>query len=488
MMTPFSRHIALILSAAAVLIGCERQPVADESWKPEVVSINVTSEADSVMLTAMLKGTNDGIIECGFYVGPRMDQLERIKGRLDETSFTATLQGLAGKTQYTYIAFISNGENEILSQSNTFTTEESDRPKPSDPSMHIVFEDEVMKELCINAFDTDKDSNVSYSEAAAVTDLRHLELTKKTFRSFDELQYFTSVEVIPAGLFEGTGITSITFPESLSKIEKGAFKECRYLERITFSAGLEYIGIEAFYGCGRLKDIEISGKGKGCTIDNRAFASCTGLKEVRLLEGVTNINDSAFSKCSALETVTVPGTAAIINSDAFLYTSVKTVRISDLTKWMALNFANSAANPLSQGAALELNGKTITDLQLPENVTQLKNYTFSGCTSITSLTIPESISSIGRCAFFNCTGLKEVHIPASVNVIRGMAFYCCKSLTEVYLKAELPPLLDEQTPSFYPFDENAQERVFYVPAASAETYRSDSGWKYYTDYIKEYNY
>lgn len=487
-MIHFIRHIALILSAAAVLIGCERQPVADESWKPEVVSVNVGAEADSVKLTAVLKGTTDGITECGFYVGPRMDRMERISGRLEETSFSATLQGLAGKTEYIYIAFISNGENEILSQSSTFTTGESGKPEPSDPSMHIVFADEVMKELCVNAFDTDKDGNVSYAEAAAVTDLSQLKLTKKTFRTFDELEYFTSVETVPAGLFEGTGLISITLPESLARIEKAAFKECRYLEDINFCTGLEYIGIEAFYGCGNLKEMEISGKGKGCTIDNRAFASCTGLTEVRLLEGITNINDSAFSKCSSLETVTVPGTAAIINSDAFIYTSVKTVRISNLAKWMDINFANSAANPLSQGAALILNGKTVSDLELPENVTQLKSYTFSGCTSITRLTIPESISSIGRCAFFNCTSLKEVEIPASVNVIRGMAFYCCKSLTDVYLKAEIPPLLDELTPSFYPFDENAPERVFYVPAASAETYRSDKEWKYYTEDIKEYNY
>ncbi len=487
-MIRFIRHIAIIISAAAVLIGCVQMPVADDSWKPEVVSVSAAAEADSVKLTAELKGGKEGIIECGFYIGTGMDKMESVAGNLEETSFTATVQGLAGGTEYICIAYIRNGENEIRSQSSTFITEEESGPKPTDPSMHIVFADEVMKELCIKAFDSDKDGNVSYAEAAAVTGLSQLKLTKKTFRSFDELQYFTSVEEIPAGFFEGTGLRSIIFPKSLSRIEKAAFKECRYLENIRFSAGLEYIGIEAFYGCGSLKEIEISGKGKGCTIDNRAFASCTGLKEVRLKEGITNINDSAFSRCQALETVTVPSTAAVLNSDAFLYTAVRTVHIGDMARWMNINFANSAANPLSQGAELLLDGKRVTDLKLPENVTQLKSYTFSGCTSISSLTIPESISSIGRCAFFNCTGLKEVHIPSSVNVIRGMAFYCCKSLTDVYVKAELPPILDEQTPSFYPFDENAQGRVFYVPSASAEAYRSDKGWAYYTDNIKEYNY
>lgn len=482
------RQIISILSAAAILIGCGRQPVADVSWKPEVVSISAASAADSVRLTAVLNGVQEGIIECGFYIGPRMDQMERITGKLEESAFSATVQGLAGKTEYTYIAFISNGRNEILSLSRSFVTTESGKPKPSDPSMHIDFADEIMKELCINAFDTDKDGNLSYAEAEAVTDLNRLELTKKTFKTFDELQYFTSVTAIPDGMFEGTGLRSVTFPESLSRIEKAAFKECRYLEHINFRSGLEYIGTEAFYGCGSIKEVAISGKGNECTIDNRAFANCTGLKEVRLLEGVTNINDSAFSRCSSLETVTIPSTITVINGDAFLYTRISTVHISDLSRWMGINFANSAGNPLASGAELVLNGKTVTDLELSQNVTQLKNYTFYGCTSITRLTIPESISSIGRCAFFNCTGLKEVHIPASVNVIRGMAFYCCKSLTEVYIKAEYPPLLDELTPSFYPFDENAPGRVFYVPAASAEAYRADKGWAYYTDSIKEYNY
>lgn len=486
-MPSFIRQIAVILSVA-VLIGCERQPVADVFWKPEVVSINAASEADYVRLTAVLKGMQDGITECGFYVGPRMDQMQRVIGKLEESSFSVTVPGLAGETEYTYMAFISNGRNEILSQSSSFVTSETGKPKPTDPNCHIDFADEVMKELCVNAFDTDKDGNLSYAEAEAVSDLGQLKLTKKTFRYFDELEYFTSVTVIPEGMFEGTGLKSIRFPKSLLRIERAAFKECRYIEDIYFGSGLEYIGTDAFYGCGSLKMIEIPGKGTECTIDNRAFANCTGLTEVRLLKGVTNINDSAFSRCSGLKTVTIPSTTAVINADAFIYTDISTVHISGLTEWMGISFANSAGNPLSSGAELILNGKTVTDLELPKEATQLKSYTFYGCTSITKVSIPESISSIGRCAFFNCSGLKEVHIPESVNVIHGMAFYCCKSLDKVYIESGQPPLLDELTPSFYPFDENAADRLFYVPKASVDVYRRDDGWKYYADSIKEYNF
>lgn len=480
------RHI-IITMCLILAAGCEDVPVAELVWKPEVVDICATADADSVKLTAKLNDRPRGDLECGFYVGTKMDKLERVTGTLEGTTFHATVQGLYRKTEYIYMAFISNGWNEILSDMDSFISRESaDSPEPTDPSLHIIFSDKVMEELCVNAFDSNNDGHLSYSEAQAVTDISKMTLSRKTFRSFEEFRHFTAVREVPDHFFEGTGIERIRFPEKLNSIGNAAFKDCRYLKDITFASELEEIGNDAFLGCISLTELEI--KGKDCTINNRAFSGCTNLQTVLLLEGICNINDSAFAKCSKLERISVPASAVIINADAFQYTSIKEVHISDLSSWMKITFANSAANPLAAGAELILNGVALTELEFPGDISQLKNYAFTGCTSIERVRISESISSVGRNAFFNCTGLKEAYIPESVNIIKGMAFYNCKSLTDIYLKASVPPLLDDLTPSFYPFDENAPGRIFHVPAGSAETYKADAGWTYYADSIKEYNY
>ena len=45
---------------------------------------------------------------------------------------------------------------------------------------------------------------------------------------------------------------------------------------------------------------------------------------------------------------------------------------------------------------------------MPNSITCIEQYAFSGCTGLTSVTIPDSVTSIGYEAFSGCTGLKEV--------------------------------------------------------------------------------
>ena len=61
-----------------------------------------------------------------------------------------------------------------------------------DPSAeNIVFADEKVKAKLVAAFDTNGDGELSYAEAAAVTSLKGVFGSIKTYKSFDEFQYFT---------------------------------------------------------------------------------------------------------------------------------------------------------------------------------------------------------------------------------------------------------------------------------------------------------
>ena len=53
-----------------------------------------------------------------------------------------------------------------------------------------------------------------------------------------------------------------------------------------------------------------------------------------------------------------------------------------------------------------------TEITIPEGVTRIGDYAFSGCSSLTSITIPNSVTSIGESVFSNCNNLKTIYCEA----------------------------------------------------------------------------
>ena len=146
---------------------------------------------------------------------------------------------------------------------------------------------------------------------------------------------------------------------------------------------------------------------------------------------VTAIGENAFYKCFSLTSVTIPKSVTTIGNNAF-YDSyyITAVYITDLSAWCNIDIYNVYANPLRYGD-LYINGNLVTDLVIPNDITEIKKYAFNHCTGLTSITIPGSVTTIGLVAFQDCTGLTSVTIPNSVTTIGGGAFDGCTSLTSV---------------------------------------------------------
>ena len=113
------------------------------------------------------------------------------------------------------------------------------------------------------------------------------------------------------------------------------------------------------------------------------------MNSIAIGNGVTSIGSFAFSGCSRLTGV----------------------YIADLAKWCAIDF-ESFANPLEYAHKLYLDGMLVADLVLPDSVTSISDYAFSGCTSLASITIPDSVTNIGENAF---TGASIINVILSSN-------------------------------------------------------------------------
>ena len=68
-------------------------------------------------------------------------------------------------------------------------------------------------------------------------------------------------------------------------------------------------------------------------------------------------------------------------------------------------------------------------------------YTFYNCTSLTSVNIPSSVTEIRNSVFKGCTSLTSVNIPSSVTEIGNSVFLNCKGLKSIYIYAEKVPCL-----------------------------------------------
>lgn len=180
---------------------------------------------------------------------------------------------------------------------------------------NIVFADETMKEMCLAAFDTNKDSELSYAEAAAVTDLSKMSLTDKTFQSFNEFQFFTSVTSIPMEYFyDCTEMESIKIPESVNAIGQHAFYCCYSLSSIKIPQTVSFIEPCTFEGCTSLAEVDIP---YAAYIGQSAFQTCTSLRSVKLPDSVQYIYHNAFYGCSELASITIPANVKEIRVQAF---------------------------------------------------------------------------------------------------------------------------------------------------------------------------
>ena len=121
--------------------------------------------------------------------------------------------------------------------------------------------------------------------------------------------------------YKCNGLTEITIPESVTKINAEAFNNCYNLETVDLSKAkiLEYIGDYAFNECQSLSNIKIPAS--VTYIGEYAFYNCDNLETVSLgnAKNLESIGEYAFYKCGALSNIKIPASVTSIGDEAFGY-------------------------------------------------------------------------------------------------------------------------------------------------------------------------
>lgn len=123
------------------------------------------------------------------------------------------------------------------------------------------------------------------------------------------------------------------------------------------------------------------------------------------------------------------------------------------------------------------NCSKLTDVKLPKNLTTIGIQMFRE-TAITSINIPNAVTSIEYGAFLVCNSLSVVTIGSGVTSIGDTAFQNCTSLTSITIKATTPPTLGNNALF------NTNDCPIYVPAESVDAYKQANNWSSFADRIQ----
>ena len=118
----------------------------------------------------------------------------------------------------------------------------------------------------------------------------------------------------------------------------------------------------------------------------------------------------------------------------------------------------------------------LTEIVIPEGVTEIPDSAFNGCTKLETVTLPTSLKRIGVQAFFDCSSLITIEIPEGVTEIGEQAFDHCFNIKKVVFLSSVPPAIGSH---LFPYKWGDTEFTVYVPRGSLEAYRSvnDDYWQ-----------
>lgn len=171
---------------------------------------------------------------------------------------------------------------------------------------------------------------------------------------------------------------------------------------------------------------------------NNAFSGCIELEEITIPSSITMIRHDAFYNCPKLKKIYFYCKEGEVEERAFKgATNIKEMHIKDLSDFMNVQFYGG--NPVRTSHDLYLNGNLITELNIPESVTKIKDYAFQGC-SVRSINFPETVKELGIASFSECNNLTTVILPPSLKTIANSSFSYCKNLTSVTIPRSVEKL------------------------------------------------
>ena len=240
-----------------------------------------------------------------------------------------------------------------------------------------------------------------------------------------------ALKTIPAEAFAGSGLAAVVIPDSVTRIDDGAFRDCRSLTSVTLGAGEDlYIGSNAFYNTA-LTTVDIPA--------NVAYIGEYAFVGLEKLESFTVSADNAWYKAedgllmskdgrkliavpgNRTGSLTVPQSVEVIGFGAF-----------ENSKLSSVTFP-ADCNILTLGYRAFYGAKNLRQITVPASVVSIDYYAFATCENLEKVIFAEGsrLTGVYEGAFYGCGKLSAITLPDTVVEISEFAFYGCTSLDRI---------------------------------------------------------
>ncbi len=200
---------------------------------------------------------------------------------------------------------------------------------------------------------------------------------------------------------------TINFDDAVHAIKDGAFKNNKFIKKITIKGNIQTIGEEAFANS-NIEEVVFEGNFKGLDIGAGAFRNCVRITTITLPDNVEQIGDNVFEGCYNLTNLAYSAEIPL----GRLFTTV--------------NPQNDNWYKAEQGGVTYYLPKKLKEIVVTNTATAIADYAFQNASQVTKVTLATQngdkpyTTEIGNYAFAN-TGSIAVNL-GSVEIIGNAAF------------------------------------------------------------------
>ena len=221
------------------------------------------------------------------------------------------------------------------------------------------------------------DDNFIYADA-------EMTFLKQYFGTDTEVEIPNTVTTIGEMALYNTNITSVSIPESVTKIEEDAFRYSSRLQSVTFASVAALCNITFVNEYSNPMYPE-----DGATVELYFGNDEEPLTNLEIPE-LDTIGQYAFYNCKQLQSVSIPASVRKIGNNAF-------GRCGNISKMTIAEPSNG--NGLQEIGYKAFNECSFRTIALPNTLTTIGDNAFDNCDNLVSVVIPESVTSMGGYVF-----------------------------------------------------------------------------------------
>lgn len=330
---------------------------------------------------------------------------------------------------------------------------------------------EGVSEIGADAFSATPLKSVKFAGEGSANQLRKIGDRAFCATAITEPIFSTQIKELGAGVFASSKIADVILPEWITSVGEMCFADNAAISKVFIPVSVKTIASGTFAECPAISEVKVENTVAPVISDDvfdaEAYSNATLIVPV----GYTGTYNQAegwknFTKTSEYAIAVHVGDLFDMNGISYCVTAVgetnevaltykrvegtvsnKAIETANNDGWKGVvtvaptvNYQNITFNVTSMTNDTFRGAKELTEVSLPEGITEINQYSFYYCSALTKVTLPSTVTTIGSYAFSNCSALTSMQLPESIKTIGDRAFYYSDALESINLPASLTEL------------------------------------------------